>query len=133
MSDIKVIRYLDGYEKSMTQTLIVLCSELTVSEGTNAYEKLKKDLPAQLAKFQCTRLSIQNISTSPQFIEAYKAPQITPVEWASAAPAGAVESIRVPEIGSEWEEGSPLLAVCIAQRNNDVQLTVKAAHTIADS
>ena len=43
-----------------------------------------------------------------------------------------MESIRVPKIGAEWEEGSPLLAVCITQRNNDVQLTVKAAHAIAD-
>ena len=132
-NDIKVVRYVDGYELIMISTWMILRGEHTLPEGVNAYEKLAKDLPAQLSKYQCTRLSIRNANTKPQFIEAYKPAKVISIEWAEAAPAGSFEPIKVPAISEdEWEEGAPLVVVCVAQRENNVQLTVKASHSIAD-
>ena len=132
-NDIKVIRYVDGYERIMVPCWMILRGEHTLPKGVNAYEKLTKGLPAQLSKYQCTRLSIRNASTKPQYIEAYKPAKVISVEWAEAAPAGSIESYRMPAMSEdEWEEGAPLVVVCVAQRENNVQLTVKASHTIAD-
>ena len=68
----------------MTQIWIVLRGELTVSEGTNTYEKFKKDLscPAHQISMH-TRQCIQSAPNHIDWVQAF------------AAPAGSVESIRV--------------------------------------
>lgn len=132
MSEFKVIRYLDGYELIMVSCWMNLRGEITLEdESTNAYEKLVEGLPAQLSKYRCGRLSIKSPASKPQFIEACKPPRVIAVDWVDPATPASVESYRMPPM-DEWTEGEPLVVVHVAQRGKDVQLKVKASHTICD-
>lgn len=132
MSEFKVYRYLDGYEMIMVPCWMILRGEITLeSDATNAYEKLLKELPGALSKYQCGRLSLHNVASKPQYVEAHKPVRVHSVDWVEAAAPGAVDSHKVPAM-DEWVEGEPLVIACVAQRGKEVQLTVKASHTICD-
>ncbi|ELP88773.1 hypothetical protein EIN_436430 [Entamoeba invadens IP1] len=131
------IRYLDGYEKMMYPSIMILRGEFELSsEIPNVEEYLNKKLPTLFNEFDITRLSVCTLKGKPCFVKSTLPPLIKTVSFDLLGDYSCnrkVLTVKSPiELLKEWKSGMPLPMVFVSTSNSVIRLHLCCSHCLSD-
>ncbi|ELP85475.1 hypothetical protein EIN_039590 [Entamoeba invadens IP1] len=131
------IRYLDGYEKMMYPSIMILRGEFELSsEIPNVEEYLNKKLPTLFNEFDITRLSVCTLKGKPCFVKSTLPPLIKTVPFDLLGDYSCnrkVVTVKSPlQLFKEWKSGMPLPMVFVSTSNSVIRLHICCSHCLSD-